>query len=55
MDLGQIDAENAVQRAPDIERGGVDLLGLYAWLGELSDRFCSLLLNAAIRASSLRS
>jgi len=42
MHLGRIDAENAVQRAPDIERGGVDLLGLYAWLGELSDRFWSL-------------
>jgi hypothetical protein len=40
MDLSQIDAEHAVQCGPDIEGRCVDLLGLYTWLGQLSDRFC---------------
>jgi hypothetical protein len=33
MDLSQIDAEQAIQRGPDIEGGRVDLFGLDAWLG----------------------
>ena len=33
MDLSQIDAEDAVQRGPDIEGGCGDLFGLDAWLG----------------------
>src|SRR4051794_20031090 len=41
MDLSQIDAKHAIQRGPDIEGGCVDLLGLDAWLGWLSDWSCS--------------
>jgi len=45
MDLSQINAKHAVQRGPDIEGGCVDLFGLDAWLGQLSDRFGALIVQ----------
>jgi hypothetical protein len=37
MDLCHVEAEHAIQRGPNIEGGRVNLFGLDAQLGELSD------------------
>ena len=42
MDLGQVNAEDTVQRCPDIERRGADLLGFGAWARQLTWVMCSI-------------